>query len=1137
MAASGRRIDIVANLLVVLSLLLGPTIPVLAQTPPTGAPETPVQVQETPAPAPAGPAAGERQGPTLAPAVAARKPAGVAYVSLDVDGPHTIGENSSETLQVRMMNLGPAPLHNAHLKLEKNGGGDWVGRMSYPLPDLEVRQETTVAVEVRAKAGPGTVMKVGLRVEGGNLAAEQAVVHRMVVRQDQAEVWRPAPGETTWLPQYDPLTVELPLARDARIATFSHQSLFGPAPGDPDLKYRFELKAYDSAGRELDVLAAPLVLRWRYAETPPPPGLIFRLLQWHADTQRWERLPATVDAAAGTITVVVDRLGLFGVAATPPQDVAPPDPFTGLEAQLFTGALTYNYPIPLFTRPGGFGPGLTLNYSSRRRDAQQEFGSSGSLLGWGWELEGISYITAVGPTTSRTYTLVLGGATYNLRQMAPAGNWYALEAPWRFRIMHTENNDGNPAQADENTWKVWAADGTYYEFTGFLTYLAEPCHNEGGRDTPGTTYVRWMVTRIRAAADQDEGAYSLGLEYGSHIRPFSGPLCGQDNWTHVYATEPLTITYKQGAAAEALAPLQVVFRYNDSEGGSGRVRTDRPSNCLGGLDCPLVTAIYYQDRILEDILLEAQGQVVRRYHFDASILNPEAESNYQRLFLNGVYEYGSNIGGGSLPVTPGVATPYSVTFTYTKTPEVSWDNGDAGRLGTITDRQGGKATFSYAPCQQSPLMPYCLIGMQKEDGLGGPVAPWVYIYSGWDDATGGNSDVAVSAPEGGWSTHLFYNQTSGTGTDPLGKRGQLKLLARQSDAGHGYAWLEQWDYDYMLPPIPVDAPYDTGDIVYEPSWTQHKLLDEQGALQVVGVTTYAYDLDHQTDQAGVERQAGNVTLVSEQDAGGLVRQTERRYVLRSDCGSGGNENAACYIVNLPSQQIVWDSNGVCQGDERYAYDDQASGVAPVRGLLTRVQAAQVRGAANDCSAASLVTQVENTYEPVWNNLSRTQNAFGFGADFGYDDVYHTFVVSSTNALAQTTTTVYDNPTDDFDQMQLAFGLAYQALEPSGQIAPTTVFTSTYDVYGRLVSLDRPLGADPDEAWVYNDYDQANGQPQSILHKQADGVATPAPQSGYLATWTYYDGLGRVVQTQGERDDAGTQTVVASRRYDRLGRLM
>ena len=404
MLPSLRTVGVAVNLWVVLSLLLGPALAAPAQAAPLPA----AGVVQTVKPAvearvkAASPGfqgePGDEAGDTAG--VQSGQPVTQTYAAIDVAGPAIVSAGTEQTLTVHIASLGPAALRQAQLEIEPERERADMNRLVYPLADLAVGTETELSAVVRIPALPGAHLRLRLRVTGGNLAEEATASYAVLVRQDQAEEWRADVGAQRWRPANSHLEIEQ-TEDGARPQRLTHRAADDQIePGSPRL-VQFELGAFDDRDQELADLAQPLTLRWFYQEAaadglPVVAPSTLHFVRQNPDTAAWETLATVADEATGAIQTQTTVMGVYAVSSDPPQYAAPRDPFSGLEADLFTGAVTYNYPLPLFARPGGFGPGLALSYNSRRRDVHQDFGSSGSLLGWGWELEGIPSITGEG---------------------------------------------------------------------------------------------------------------------------------------------------------------------------------------------------------------------------------------------------------------------------------------------------------------------------------------------------------------------------------------------------------------------------------------------------------------------------------------------------------------------------------------------------------------------------------------------------------------------------------------------------------------------------------------------------------------------------------------------------------------------
>ena len=982
---------------------------------------------------------------------------GDGLLTLSISGPEEMDQGEKIVLEVRAWHVGRKPLRRVRIDLYEEGQGS-TRVDEVILPELAPDAVAVRQVEV-APSGVGRIRLRAIAQEGVDDAA--AAEFSAVVRQTRPDVWRPAPGDHSWRPQQGPLEIVLPAHGDGSLAQLAHRALFGrdQRAGSRFLLAQFELTAQDAQGQPVVTFETPVRLRWHYKEAmaEAPPILPPRFVWWDAAQGRWEVLPTVVDEEAGVIETEVTHFSTYGIDEPVAEKVE--DPFSGLEASLFTGSLHYRYSIPLFQRPGGFGPGLALSYESRRRDANQGTGSYDFLVGWGWRLDGLGYINYV--DSSPTYKLVLGGASYTIKKDAN-WNWYAEEAPW---IKITRANSNQDAD-----WHVHTPDGTHYIFKEKLTYWHCSKHQEEAK--------RFMLTSITAPADDGTWAYSMNVHYGTETRE-ADTGCGMHNY--VYQVWPTSITYNGVSGGHALS---VSFGYATG-------RDDRPSQCET-VACDTANSkkafLYFYTRNLTDITLKVDGRVARRYHLQAHVTNSGVSFHGHRLLLDGIQVYGKD-NAGPRPAT---------TFTYRNPEDCHFQENC--RIETIDSGQGGKAEITYQGQGGASQVTYYVSTRTLTDLVTNQSIQEQYTFSGWDDAAGGYDFSQVkNLADGERHSHWFYHEGRG---DDKGENGQERMVVHQKGDG---TWMDKLWQSYRLPEGLTDA-------------KQRHLLDTQiySLYQEQNGTNTEYPVwkkvhrYKQNHQGG--GQYGNLTHLYEYQRKGngwdLVRTTERTY--------HPNNASAHYIVNRVAEEKVWAGNvgGACLSHVRYYYDHQGLATPPQAGLLTKQEAAE------QTCGSGFVTQVENSYDN-WDNIIAVADGLGRTTTTAYDNDFHAFVVRVTNALNQTTTADYGS-----DGVDRALGWIHGITDANGQ---TTTYT--YDAFGRLRQVNRPLGASVDEAWVYGDYGDSN-HPRYVKHRVRDDV-TANGDDGYLTTWTFYDGLGRELQQQSERDGGGR--ILASVHYDAHGR--
>ena len=200
-------------------------------------------------------------------------------------------------------------------------------------------------------------------------------------------------------------------------------------------------------------------------------------------------------------------------------------------------------------------------------------------------------------------------------------------------------------------------------------------------------------------------------------------------------------------------------------------------------------------------------------------------------------------------------------------------------------------------------------------------------------------------------------------------------------------------------------------------------------------------------------------------------------------------NASAHLVNYPAAEETYScSGGACstlQAATYYIYDANSAYTAtPTDGLLTKVRT---------LVSGSNYSQASYAYDG-WGNRTSATTWSGYGTQTTdpssggrsetttYDASYHTYPVSSTNALSQTTSWTYN----------YTLGVPLSETDPNGQVT-----TAAYDTFGRMTSLTKPLDSNPAMTIAYTD-----GNPFSTT------VTQRVDASSTYAVKQTYDGLGR-----------------------------
>jgi YD repeat-containing protein len=290
-------------------------------------------------------------------------------------------------------------------------------------------------------------------------------------------------------------------------------------------------------------------------------------------------------------------------------------------------------------------------------------------------------------------------------------------------------------------------------------------------------------------------------------------------------------------------------------------------------------------------------------------------------------------------------------------------------------------------------------------------------------------------------------------------------------------------------------------------------------------------------------QYGNATRIEDySDAGTtLYRTIERWYYPHAADG-------AYYQAHLPAQEIVWAGvvGTTCARQTRYVYDTTGQAAwqtAPTQGLLREVWQAGYGGVG--CNAGWLRTTAA-AYD-AWGNRTQESDANGQTTTTVYNSHLHAYPLSVTiqpgtangGSGGATLTTSYKYYGINAEAGGLGwFGQLQSTTDPNGAIT-----SYDYDGFGRVTGIRRPVVNPTDytppcsgftcaatEVYAYADAPA----PFTIYHAvrkdtQPDSVAT----ASYRQDWTFYDGLGQVIQTQAE-GATPAQGVLVSTRYNALG---
>ena len=216
-------------------------------------------------------------------------------------------------------------------------------------------------------------------------------------------------------------------------------------------------------------------------------------------------------------------------------------------------------------------------------------------------------------------------------------------------------------------------------------------------------------------------------------------------------------------------------------------------------------------------------------------------------------------------------------------------------------------------------------------------------------------------------------------------------------------------------------------------------------------------------------------------------------------------NTNNWIIGLPAQIITQDTNGNKISQTSFYYDGDTKGTAaPSMGRLTSKV---------NWLGSTILPDPKTTYTyDAYGNLQTTVDPNKNSTTITYDNTVHMFPVQTTNALKQTVAMTYygiDGVSLNAGGLQGLWGQDRSKTDANNQTAYTT-----YDALGRPVASISPLDtvALPTEQKSYNI--------QSNYIAVTDSARVNNGSSATISTVSYYDGLGRMIETKSLGPTAG-----------------
>ncbi len=813
----------------------------------------------------------------------------------------------------------------------------------------------------------------------------------------------------------------------------------------------------------------------------------------------WVRVPLKlVDRDNNTITAETVHFSTWGagVGSSFPQNGANVLLFDSAYPGLFTGRSNYSFPI--WTPPGrnGMAPSLALSYSGGTADGV--LGDvQASWVGMGWNVDSVEIarkITSGGcsPCVSGSYgyennfLLLFNGTGYELvRNGTTPGRFHTKSESFLYIQRHNDSLGNNSPTAQNATgewWEVVEKDGTRWRL-GWNTDSEQLAAMKG---YPGAASGAWAalgygghatdVAASRWRADQVTDVYGNGMSftYTEESRAVAGTTTNYDRASYVN-----TISYTSHTSGSPAAGYSVAF-----------VLENRGTN-----DVPVYSTEWddWDTSRLDRIDVKYGSTVVRTYDLSYQVRSySDGGANWQTTVLT------------SMTVSGLGTTDPPVTFTYADKDNRAANGSNSNewaypRLATINNGWGGVSTYTY----DNDGRPYTswynwrVTTLDVNDGVNTSPIKTTFAYSApcYDDSAAGWCNAGNS---GGL---IGYAQTTATnlafdGATILAKTIH-KFLTIKEAPGREYETQDQ----------------DASSTTLQKTYTQYTIMDSSGYPNGA-YYTYASGVDEFVYATGLiqvshslysyDQYTGN--LMNEWQYYGtnaLFRMTEYEYVT----------NTSAWILNTVSRRTLKDANGAILSQQEYGYNGNLPGVgspATNKSDLSRV----VNGAQT--------IDTKYVYD-AYGNVTDTRLYKNYGAtssqpsgpyltySTGYDPAVQTYAISKGTPLIPATLIGYN-----YNK-----GLPTSVTDPNGNQT-----TTTYDGLGRVASVTYPGYAQPNVKYTYPT--APISAPFAVKMELWD-----EPASVYRSAWQMLDGLGRVIQTQGPYETAGT-LILTDTSYNALG---
>src|SRR3989339_27086 len=260
-------------------------------------------------------------------------------------------------------------------------------------------------------------------------------------------------------------------------------------------------------------------------------------------------------------------------------------------------------------------------------------------------------------------------------------------------------------------------------------------------------------------------------------------------------------------------------------------------------------------------------------------------------------------------------------------------------------------------------------------------------------------------------------------------------------------------------------------------------------------------------------QLGEVDFSTGKDIGSDSRSVETEYI--------NNTEGENWLIGLPKHVVRKDNDGNKVGESWFYYDEsEVLDTVPEVGLLTKnEQWLNVVG-------ATMNPYIRYGFDGYGNIISAVDPK-GHSSKVTYDSEFHMFALSVENALGHSIFNEYygvnNVPLDSRDGYKGLFGQLKSTTDPNNQTGKLS-----YDVFGRVFASVSPVDTIEHPSAVtfveyFSDYSKVSTENRLIRNMEET-----------IKTVSFYDGLGRLIQTKIPTEETGKYLVSGQKQYDLRG---